>query len=147
MRLSSSKSTILSLIGIKEAKAGLSTRRLNILKKVPAENDWARFELDSIEIDDLAYLSAATGDEFSLLRGKHDDIVFHGGKLHCHFTGILYDMILEHKLTLVAHSHPGEEYPCASQDDIDLLRKIGQSSSIIISGRTGVSIVYRKEGV
>lgn len=135
--LSSSNSTRISLYAVRQGKAGLDEHRKKILDRIPNSGDWACFEHDSIVLKDLAYLSAKTGDEFALLRGKKEDILFHGTKIKCSFYGLLYDMLMSHKLALIGHSHPGEDDPVASSDDRSVLRTIGQKSSFIISGRTG----------
>ena len=68
---------------------------------------------------------------------QKEDVLFHGGKTNCKFTGIIYDMLIEHKLALIGHSHPGEDDPVPSSDDRAVLRLIDQRSSFIISGQTG----------
>ena len=73
--LSSTRSTQTSLEAVRSGKAGLNPHRQRMLERVPEQGDWARFDLDSIELKDLAYLSAKSGDEFALLRGKREDIL------------------------------------------------------------------------
>lgn len=65
-----SKSLRTSLLWIKQEKSGLDNKRNNLLNRVPQPNDWAKFNHKSIKVKDLAYLTAASGDEFALLRGK-----------------------------------------------------------------------------
>ena len=48
-------------------KAGLNKHRQSLLDKVPEQNQWARFEFGSLEMEDLAYLTAKTGHEFTIL--------------------------------------------------------------------------------
>ncbi len=76
--LSSTKSLQVSLQAVRSGKAGLDAHRQSMLNRVPGQGDWARFELCSLELKDLAYLTAKSGDEFALLRGKKEDILFHG---------------------------------------------------------------------
>lgn len=140
--LSSTKSTQISLEAVRNGKAGLDAHRLKMLDRVPNTNDWARFDLNSIELKDLAYLTAKVGDEFSLLRGKHEDILFHGDRINCHLNGLLWDALVSHKLELIGHSHPSENMPIPSQDDRNALRKIGQQRSKVISARTGISVEF-----
>lgn len=82
------------------------------------------------------------GDEFALLRGKREDILFHGDKSNCNFVGLIGEMLLAHKLVLVGHSHPGEDQPVASANDRWALKRIGQTKSTIISARTGMCTEY-----
>lgn len=135
--LSSSASMQVSLEAIRDGKAGLDTHRQSMLNRIPHQGDWARFELNTVELRDLAYLSAKTGDEFALLRGKKEDILFHGTTGRCQFTGALADLLKGHKLSLVGHSHPGEPVPKPSIEDRQALKNIGQARSAVISGMTG----------
>lgn len=136
--LSSTKSMQVSLQAVRSGKAGLDAHRQSMLNRVPKQGDWARFELHSIDIKDLAYLTAKTGDEFALLRGKSEDILFHGDVANCSFVGVLGDMLLAHKIEIIGHSHPGEERPIASSNDRLALQRIGQAKSTIISAITGI---------
>ena len=137
LTLSSTRSMKVSLEAVRSGKAGLDAHRQKMLDRVPETSDWARFELNSIELKDLAYLTAKVGDEFALLRGKHEDILFHGGRSNCQFKDILVDMLESHKLELVGHSHPGEPDPIPSREDRRTLAWIRQSKSYVISGMTG----------
>ena len=76
--LASEESTRISLQYIREQRDGLNKHRQSLLNRVPEQEQWAVFSLESIEDKDLAYLSAATGDEFALLRGKNQDILYRG---------------------------------------------------------------------
>ncbi len=135
--LSSTRSTRVSLNAIHSGEAGLNAHRQSLLARTPKCGDWAAFPLMSLELEDTAYLTAMTGDEFAILRGKKSDILYHGTPLHCSFQGELFDMLMEHKLCLVGHSHPGEDVPEPSADDRQVLLMIGQEKSIVISARTG----------
>lgn len=141
-QLSSSESTKISLEAIRRGDAGLSERRRNILNRVPNSNDWSAFELENISIKDIAYLSAATGHEFALLRGKTKDVVFHGIERHCDFTEELLELLKTRKLRLVAHTHPDYGMIKPSQDDRLFLQYIGQKESVIISYITGVEQIF-----
>lgn len=140
--LSSAHSMEVSLETIKYGKAGLNPHRRMLLARVPKTNDWAKFERDSISMRDIAYLSAKTDDEFTILRGKKEDILFHGSKYHCDIEGVLFDMLIEGKLELYGHSHPIERIPIPSDDDRNTLTLIGQRKSRIISAITGKEITY-----
>lgn len=137
LSLSSSHSTQISLQEIRNGEAGLNAHRQSMLDRVPEVGDWAAFGHESLELKDLAYLTARTGHEFAILRGKREDILFHGSKGECHFIGTLETMLLNHQLVIIGHSHPGEEDPEPSPADRAVLRKIGQQRSTVISGMTG----------
>ena len=140
--LSSSVSTQKSLEAIRNGDAGLNGRRKSILARIPYSNDWTAFKYGSIEIKDLAYLSAATHHEFALLRGKTKDIVFHGTERHCNFNEELLTLLKTKKLRLVAHTHPDYDFIEPSADDRDFLKYIGQRKSIIISYITGYEMEF-----
>lgn len=135
--LSSTYSTKVSLAGIRIGRYQLSAHRQSLLAKVPKCGDWASLERETLEMMDLAYLSAKTGDEFAILRGKHEDILFHGTKYECRFLGSLEEGLRKHKFKLIGHSHPGEDEPEPSLQDRVLLKEIGQRKSSVISARTG----------
>lgn len=140
--LSSTASMQISLEAIRNGDAGLNDRRTSILARVPNSQDWAAFEYESIQIKDLAYLSAATHHEFALLRGKSKDIVFHGIERHCEFNEELLTLLKTKNLRLVAHTHPDYGPIEPSADDRDFLRYIGQKKSIIISYITGYQMEF-----
>ena len=135
--LASTRSTALSLASIREGKAELNHHRKQLLAKIPRSDDWVSLSPNTVTNLDLAYLSAKTGDEFALLRGKREDVVFHGTRRECLFVGVIEQKLRTHKLALICHAHPGEDEPTPSPQDRALLRIIGQNKSSIISGRTG----------
>ena len=61
--ISSEESTRISLQSIREQRDGLNRHRQSILNRVPERETWCSFPLKTIEDKDLAYLSAATGDD------------------------------------------------------------------------------------
>ena len=138
LMLLSSNSMRVSLEAVRAGKAGLDSRRKAILSKVSRTGEWCMFEAGSLDIKDLAYFTAKTGDEFALLRGKHTDILFHGNARSCTFVDELKEGLLKRKFRIVGHSHPGEPVPVPSEGDRDVLRRIGQKSSCVISGMTGI---------
>ena len=137
IQLDSSKSMQTSLQAIREGNAGLNAHRQSMLNRVPDIGDFASFGFESLELTDLAYLTAMTGHEFAILRGKDVDILLHGQRMHCQFVEALADMLMAHKLYILGHSHPGEDDPVPSRGDREALKKIGQKRSVIVSGRTG----------
>lgn len=137
MTLESTKSIQISLETIRSGDAGLNAHRQMMLGRTPETGDWARFALNSLELIDLAYLSAKTGHEFAILRGKKEDILFHGAVGSYNFVGVLEDMLRAHRLELIGHSHPGEPDPEPSPADRQFLKDLGQARSTVISGMTG----------
>ena len=135
--LDSSHSTQISLEAIREGDAGLNSHRQSMLNRVPEIGDSATFRHESLELIDLAYLTAKTGHEFAILRGKDIDILFHGDSRHCEFPETLVEMMIGHKVEIIGHSHPGEDDPVPSMADRIALIKLGQKRSVVVSGRTG----------
>ena len=135
--LDSLHSTQISLSSIMDGSGGLSARRQIMLDRVPEIGDSAVFKHKTLELIDLAYLTAKTGHEFAILRGKDTDILFHGDSTHCEIQETLAVMLKAHKLELVGHSHPGEDDPIPSSTDRATLKIIGQKKSFVISGRSG----------
>lgn len=142
--LSSSASFRKSLEAIRNGKAGLSDVRKAILNKVPNSGDDCSFERDSVTPRDIAYLSAATGDEFALLRGKDEDIVFHGKGGKCQMGSELVEQLRSRRYRLVAHTHPDYGEIVASAEDREFLKYIGQKSSLIISYITGTEVMFEQ---
>lgn len=140
--LSSAHSMEISLQGIKNGTAGLNKHRQHLLSKVPVSNEWFCFPKNSITVKDIAYLSAKTGHEFALIRGKSDDILFHGMKYCCNISGPLVNLLKTGQLRLIAHSHPAEYIPVPSINDRKVLELINQKESIIISAITGKEISF-----
>ena len=143
--LASTKSTRVSLAGVRIGRYSLSEHRHNLLMRVPNPGDYVKVGVNSLELMDLAFLSAKTGHEFAILRGKHEDVLFHGTSTECKLKGELYDGLISHKYELVGHSHPGEEEPTPSMIDREALKEIGQKMSTVISARTGRTVDYTED--
>ena len=140
--LSSAKSLRVSLESVRQGISGLNEHRTGLLNRAPETNDWASFSRNSLTMKDLAYLTAKNGDEFAILRGKKEDILFHGSKYHCDFEGVLYEMLIRKKLEIYGHSHPIEVIPIPSRDDRKTLRMIGQKRSRLVSAITGKEVEF-----
>lgn len=142
IELFSTQSMRTSLASIRDGNGGLDAHRQAMLNRTPCSGDWAKFPLNHLAMNDLAYLTAKTGHEFAILRGKSEDILFHGEGLRCAFDDVLVEMLLCNRLSIYGHSHPGEDIPVPSPQDRETLKQIGQSSSKLISGRTGTEITF-----
>ena len=138
---SSPQSLARSLEAIRNKKAGLSTARKDMLKRVPQSGEYGRFPREKISVHDLAYLSAETGHEFSLFRGKKEDILVHGDQLTCNLYGEIVDELIAGGYEWIAHSHVDMGNLVASRADRNTLRLFKQKKSIII-GPTGKEITF-----
>ena len=142
IELQSAQSMRTSLESIRRGEGGLDEHRGSMLRRVPNIGDWARFPHEHLTMKDLAYLTAKTGHEFAILRGRHQDILFHGTAQRCTFDDILVDWLLSKRLTIYGHSHPGEVDPVPSEGDRGALREIGQRSSRLISAMSGIETEF-----
>lgn len=142
--LASSESIRISLESIRNKEAGLNEHRRNILQRIPDQETWSAFRINAIEIKDLAYLSAATGDEFALIRSKTKDIVYHGNPTGCRIEkeDELMLLLVNHKAELIAHTHPDFDRIIPSAEDRNFIKSYGQKSSKIISAYTGQIVEF-----
>ena len=145
--LASTASTKISLEAIRNKEAGLNEHRTKLLNRVADQECWGTFPLNSIEIKDLAYLSAATGDEFALLRGKHNDFLYHGTPYRCKIEEDedLMTLLNTHKAELVAHTHPDYETIIPSAADRKFIHSFGQKKSKIISAYSGQIVEFTSD--
>lgn len=138
---SSTKSMKRSLDSIRQGKAGLDKRRQGLLSRLPSSGDYIKLDKDTISTRDLAYLSAATGNEFSLFRGKKHDVLIRGTPRSCDVVGDLADEIETKGYEWIAHSHVDGGPLVASLDDRNTLQKLHQKKSIIV-GPDGVEAEF-----
>lgn len=142
IELQSAQSMRVSLELIRHGEGGLDEHRASMLRRVPDVGDWANFPCEHLKMKDLAYLTAKTGHEFAILRGKHTDILFHGSERSCTFDDTLAELLLSKQFRLYGHSHPGEIDPVASPEDREVLRIIGQKTSRLIAAMSGMEIQF-----
>lgn len=128
----STKSFVTSLKDINNGKAGLDKRRTNLLKRMPNTGDFLKLEKGSTSVRDLAYLSAATNNEFALFRSKRHDVLVRGDNRSCNIVGELYEEIINKGYEWIAHSHVDGGTLMPSIEDRNTLKKLNQESSIII---------------
>lgn len=121
-----------SLADIAVGKAGLDKRRQNILSRMPNSGDYYKTEKNTVTKRDIAYLSAATGNEFALFRSKNNDIVIRGTRHACDIIGELGEEILKKKYEWVVHSHVDRGNLTASTADRETLIRLGQRKSSIV---------------
>ena len=137
----SNKSYKRSLLDIAEGKAGLNKKRQSILNKLKESGAVSRYDKGTISTRDLAYLSAATKNEFALFRSKKEDIIIRGTAKSCDVAGELADEITNKKYEWVAHSHVDMGNLTPSQEDRITLMRLGQKKSIIV-GIDGEEVVF-----
>lgn len=140
--LASTQSMRVSLEAVRNGSGGLDAHRQIMLQRTANSGDWAEFPAGHLTMKDIAYLTAKTGHEFAILRGKTTDILFHGEATRCCFDGILSELLYAKKFYIWGHSHPGEPIPIPSPQDRDTLIMLGQTTSKLISAMTGTEITF-----
>lgn len=130
-----------SLLDIAEGKAGLNKKRQNMLNRLNNSGDSYRCTKDTITNRDLAYLSAATKNEFALFRSKSEDIIIRGTSKSCDVIGELAEEILNKKYEWIAHTHVDKGILTPSQEDRETLKRLGQKKSILI-GIDGEEVIF-----
>lgn len=140
--LASSHSMRISLEAVRNGDGGLDAHRQSMLNRVERPGSWVEFQDHRLTMKDLAYLTAKTGHEFAILRGKHSDILFHGETTCCCFDTDLSELLYSKKFLIFGHSHPGEPIPTPSPQDRNTLIALGQTTSKIISAITGTEITF-----
>ena len=93
------------LKGLKDGVITLRKRQNELLQAIPNKGDWCEFRNKQVDINDLAALTAKTGDEFALFVGKNNKIVIHGGQKWS-IPKDAWEIIQEEKYEWKAHSHP-----------------------------------------
>ena len=111
----------------------LRKKHKEMLSKVPQTGDWNYFRNKEIGTEDLAALTAATGDEFALFSGKNGKIAIHGNSMKWSIPEDAWKEISEKQMIWVSHSHPTITNLMESPEDIETLKLFTwqEKSSII----------------
>lgn len=104
-------------------KVGLRRAHKDIITAIPSRGDWAYIRHGSVELKDLAALTAVTKDEFALFADAERSLLVHGGAGVWQIPESAWDEISKHKLVWVGHSHPTTVNPRASTEDRITLRE------------------------
>lgn len=99
---------------------------------MPKTGNTYRVVKNSISIRDLAYLSAATMNEFAVFRGEKEDILIRGNSRACEILSDLCNEIIKKKYEWIAHSHVDRGALAVSIADRERLKRLGQKKSIIV---------------
>lgn len=83
----------------------LRKRQADLLEKVPKRNQWVELRKKQVGINDLAALTAYTGDEFAIFTGQNSKILIHGGT-KWYIPEDAWEIIKKNQYTWDAHSHP-----------------------------------------
>lgn len=100
----------------------LRKKQKEALSKVPEAGNWNYFRNKEVTIQDLAALTAATGDEFALFSGRNGKIVIHGNSMKWNIPEDAWNEINNHQMTWLAHSHPTMANLRESPEDIETLK-------------------------
>lgn len=100
----------------------LRKKQKKALSKIPKPGDWSHYRNKEITTEDLAALTAYTGDEFALFSGKNGKIVIHGNSIKWNIPQDAWREISETKMIWESHSHPTINFLRESAEDIETLR-------------------------
>lgn len=135
------------LRGLKKGTINLRRRHKDIITQIPTRGDYAYFRKHQIQIEDLAPLTAATGDEFAIFdAGNNKILAIHGGT-KWNIPKEAWKEIEENQMPWVAHSHDITSRPLPSSEDRYTLRNYftWQDSSAIINIRGEIEPFTKEE--
>lgn len=117
----------------------LERRHRFLLDKIPKAGTWARIKNHQASLEDLAALTAFTGDEFALFSAKGHKIIFHGKRIRWNLPNDAFEEICAKKMVWEGHSHPhpGDLMPSdADRKTLKLLTWQKRSTIIDVEGST-----------
>ncbi len=127
------------LSNLSNGKISLRKKQKEVLSKIPKAGNWGYFRNKEIDTEDLAALTAATGDEFALFKGDNGKIVIHGSSIKWNIPKDAWDEIERGHMIWVSHSHPTMTNLTESPEDIDTLKMFTwqkKSTIIDLNGNT-----------
>ena len=117
----------------------LRRRHKFLFDKVPEVGNWARVKNHQASLEDLAALTAFTGDEFALFSARGYKIIYHGKRKRWNIPNEVFEEICKKKMVWEGHSHPYSGDLMASPEDIKTLKLLTwqkKSSIIDVEGNT-----------
>lgn len=117
----------------------LNRRHKFLFDKIPEVGSWTRVKTHQASLEDLAALTAFTGDEFALFSAKGYKIIYHGKKRKWDIPNDVFEEICNKKMIWEGHSHPYPGDLSSSPEDrktLSLLTWQKKSSIIDVEGTT-----------
>lgn len=94
------------LAAVGKGNRKLTKQHQRLSDAVPNQHDWVELKPNTCVLEDLAALTATTGDEYALFQKGTRQIIVHGSGSSWEITGELYEKIMDEKWEWVGHSHP-----------------------------------------
>ncbi len=122
------------LQSIKGNADNLKRRQKRLLDRVPDPLSWTIVKSKNLHIRDIAALTAATGDEFTIFQRGSKKILLRGKGVRWAIPEDLFNKIKSEQWVWDSHSHPVTGIPVPSSDDRSTLSIFTwQDSSVIIN--------------
>ncbi len=130
---------------IADGTAQLGARQNRLLSQLSGDGARITISKDGISIQDLAALSARTGDEFAIFTKGNERMVLRGNADRIEVSPQLLQQLKTEGWRWSAHSQPGNRIgdAVASAADQRVIRELGQNQSLIVNSRGDVNIFTR----
>lgn len=127
---------------IADGAAQLGARQNRLLSQLGSDGARIIIPKDGISIQDIAALTAKTGDEFAIFTNGNQRMVLRGNADRIEISPQLLEQLKNEGWRWSAHSQPGNRIgdAVASAADQRVLRELGQSQSLIVNSRGDVNI-------
>jgi hypothetical protein len=124
----------------------LNNRQQQLLDRLPGFDSRATFDKKTVNMADLAALTAKTGDEFAMFTKGRERLVVRGDKEIVNVDLDEAGALAEQGYRWSGHTHPGigDFVKTASAGDKNILRKFRQSRSVIYDSK-GAYETYGKD--
>ena len=124
----------------------LNNRQKMLLEKLPEFDSRIIVSRSSVNMTDLAALTAYTGDEFAMFTKGNERLIIRGGKTNVNIDTAQAKVLANEGYRWSGHTHPGLNYNCltASLGDKTVLKCFPQKTSVIYNSK-GQYLTFSKE--
>ncbi len=122
--------------------APLGARQNGLLNQLAGDGARITVPKDAVSIQDIAALTARTGDEFAIFTKGNERMILRGNGDRIEVSPQLLQQLKSEGWRWSAHSQPGTRIgdAVASASDQRLLRELGQNQSLIVNSRGDTNI-------
>jgi A nuclease of the HNH/ENDO VII superfamily with conserved WHH len=122
--------------------APLGARQTGLLNRLPADGSRIVIGKGEVSIQDIAALTARTGDEFAIFTKGNERMILRGNGDRIEVSPQLLQQLKSEGWRWSAHSQPGTRIgdAVASAADQRVLRELGQNQSLIVNSRGDANI-------
>jgi hypothetical protein len=131
---------------VADGTAQLGARQNRLLSQLGGDGARITVPKEGISIQDIAALTARTGDEFAIFTKGNERMVLRGNADRIEVSPQLLQQLKSEGWRWSAHSQPGNRIgdAVASASDQRVLRELGQNQSLIVNSRGDVNIFTQK---